>query len=94
MDEGLGVLANDGLLLRHVVVAALRVVLLVVLDDLGGDLVTDAVLLRRPLRGRHRGRNGHARRAAVGDQVRSGRDARCASRRVEVAILAHIRRGS
>jgi hypothetical protein len=68
-------------------------IVLVVLDNLCRDLVmaADHVLLAAALRRRGRRGNAHAGAAAVGDQVRSGRDAAGATRGwVQVAIIAGI----
>lgn len=79
VDQALRVLAHDSRFLGDGVDIRLRSVdiVLVVLDDLGGDvMVSVEVVLRASLRGRGRASERHASAAAVGNEIRCGWDAR------------------
>lgn len=85
---------DAGLLNVDVDVASIGDIIFVVLDYLGRDIVVYIVLLARALGSRHRGRIGHRGAAAVGDQIRRGRDAGQAAVRVKQTIFANLRRSS
>jgi hypothetical protein len=57
-----------------VIASILLEVLFVILDNLGGDLVSEAILLGRSLRSRSRRGKGHCCAAPVGNEIRGGRD--------------------
>lgn len=95
VDEALGVLANNAGLVRDRLglAAAFFQVLVVILDDLGRDVLPyHAVLLARSLRcGRSRGER-HGRAASVGNQIRRRRDARRTARAgLEEAVVTNLR---
>lgn len=85
-------LGDNTVLVGSTVLAALLVVLLLVLDNLGGDVVPVQVLLAGALRGRGRREERHGCAASVGNQIRSRRDAG-GSARAAAVVLTSVRGG-
>ena len=81
MDQAFGVLPHEYLLGDWVALALASIAMgellvFVVLDDFGGNIMSNGILLGGALWGRGRACNRHASAAAVGNEIRCGWDAR------------------
>lgn len=87
-------LLRDGLLLNLLLVRSVLSMLVVVLDDLGGNF-TWSVLLARALVDRRAADHGHGRARAVMNKIRRRGNARTAVRAQETAVVvAHLTVGT
>lgn len=99
VHQGLGVLVlmlrDDACLVcdASCVASGLLEVLLVILNNLGGDFVPKVILLGRSLRSRSRRGKGHCCAAPVGNEIRGGRDTGRPARRLEKGVIPCFGRG-